>query len=67
MRLKIERRRRQRYSQSFANLEERDTFLATHFPNLMHDKKAGYFITPDGKKVAVWNSRVMWSTPSQRS
>lgn len=66
MRINIERRHRQRFARTFANIEERDAFLATHFPNLMHDKKPGYFVTPDGRKVAVWNSRVMWSTPQPR-
>ena len=66
MRLKIERRRMQRHSKTFATIEERDRFLASSFPKLLADKRTGYFVTPEGNRVTVWNSRVVWSTPLQQ-
>ena len=64
MKLKrTERRKMQRHSESFKNIEERDEFIAKKFPILMRSKKPGYFATPEGGKVAVWMTRVLWSEP----
>lgn len=66
MKLKrTERRKMQRYSESFENTEERDAFIARKFPILMRGKKPGYFATPGGGKVAVWMTRVLWSEPME--
>ena len=60
---RTERRKKQRYSESFSSIEERDRFIAQRFPILMRSKKAGYFATPDGVTVSVWMTRVLWSEP----
>ena len=62
-RKRTERRKKQRYSESFNNVEERDAFLARKFPVLMPGKRAGYFATPNGHTVTVWMTRVLWSEP----
>jgi hypothetical protein len=61
--LKIEKRKMRRLSKSFATVEERDRFLSESFPNLVPTKKAGYFLTPTGGKLSVWNEKVIWSEP----
>lgn len=58
-----ERRKKQRFSESFKNVEERDQFIAQKFPILVPGKKAGYFATPDGTSVTVWMTKVLWSEP----
>ena len=60
---RLERRKMQRHSALFKNIEERDEFIARKFPILMRGKKPGYFATPNGAKVAVWMTRVLWSEP----
>jgi hypothetical protein len=68
MKLKrTERRRMQRHSESFENVEERDAFIARKFPVLMPGRKPGYFATPAGGSVAVWMTRVLWSEPLERA
>ena len=68
MKLKrTERRKMQRHSESFKNIEERDEFIARKFPILMRGKKPGYFATPSGGKVAVWMTRVLWTEPLEHA
>jgi len=60
---RVERRKAKRHSESFANIEERDAFIAKKFPILKPDKRSGYFSTPNGVKVSVWMSKVLWAEP----
>jgi len=60
---KLEKRKMRRLSKSFGSVEERDRFLAESFPKLTATKKAGYFLTPSGGKLSVWNEKVIWSEP----
>jgi hypothetical protein len=60
---KLEKRKMRRMSKSFASVEERDRFIAENFPNLTPTKKPGYFMTPSGGKLSVWNQKVIWSEP----
>lgn len=60
---KLEKRKMRRHSKSFASIEERDQFIAETFPKLTPTKKAGYFLTPSGGRLSVWNEKVIWSEP----
>jgi hypothetical protein len=60
---KLEKRKMRRLSKSFASIEERDHFLSESFPKLVATKKPGYFLTPAGGKLSVWNEKVIWSEP----
>jgi hypothetical protein len=62
-RQRTERRKNQRHSESFKDIEERDQFIAQRFPILMRGKKAGYFSTPEGVTVSVWMTKVLWTEP----
>jgi len=63
----LEKRKMRRRAKSFESIEERDRFLSESFPNLVPTKKPGFFLTPSGGKLSVWNEKVIWSEPHENA
>ena len=63
----LEKRRSKRYSESFATIEDRDSFLRERFPELRVHGRPGFFQSPSGTRVRVWYNRVIWQEPIRES